>query len=430
MYCYLALVRTFWVAILLSLSSCFSAQLSKKLRQTESEFQNHTGLYIYDIATKKTLIEYNADKYFTPASNTKILTLYGALSILGDSLPSLYYIENEDSLVFWGSGDPSLLNELLPQSEVYSFLQSEEKQLFYSDANFHDTSLGPGWAWDDYAYRFSAERTPLPLFGNTLELQKSHDSDYPSINSGAFKPLFYLSDSSDKTAVLRQYGTNQFYYQPGGSTLEKSIPYKYEAQLIASLLTDTLKKEVNTIKSALPKDRKALYHPAPDSIYRIMMQNSDNLMAEQLLLTISGVISDTLNTQIAIDHIIEQYFQNAPDQPIWRDGSGLSRYNLFTPKFLVWLWTELLKQYGEEYLFSLIAAGGESGTLRNYYKSTTPYIFGKTGTLSNNHNLSGFIRTRKGKLLAFSFMNNNYPTSSAPIKKRMEQILYEVHLNY
>src|SRR6476469_5817296 len=51
----------------------------------------HIGISIYDPAEKKYLYNYNGDKYFTPASNTKIITCYAAMKHFGDSIVGMRY---------------------------------------------------------------------------------------------------------------------------------------------------------------------------------------------------------------------------------------------------------------------------------------------------------------------------------------------------
>ena len=65
-----------------------------------------------------------------------------------------------------------------------------------------------------------------------------------------------------------------------------------------------------------------------------------------------------------------------------------------------------------------------------YYKNDPPYIYGKTGTLSNNHSLSGYLITKKGRTFIFSFMCNNYPGSVSTARVWMEKILKDIYLHY
>ncbi|MEO0552992.1 MAG: D-alanyl-D-alanine carboxypeptidase [Bacteroidota bacterium] len=424
----------------LSLSICFCSCISSKKVQTfkqlnalSTDFQHHSGFYLYDPAAKKTLIDHNGNRYFTPASNTKIFTLFTSLKVLGNELPGLYFKESEDSLIFWGTGDPSLLYPLLPQSAVIDWLKNIDKPLYFSSLNFFEQPFGPGWSWDDYLYTYSVERTPLPLYGNALIVRKENDSPYLSIDQPYFKPDVFLGDSiNGETAIVRDIGSNKMVYLPSRnqSKFELEVPFRYNPGVVASLLSDTLRKPVGVSYSIKPGDAEILKSIPTDSALKVMMQESDNFIAEQLLLICSGQISDSLNTGIIIKYAKNELMANIPDEPQWVDGSGLSRYNLFTPRSIVWLWESLLNDYGKDRLFPLLATGGVSGTIKNYYKSDSPYIYGKTGTLSNNHTLSGYLLTKSGKILIFSFMNNNYPTESYPVKKRMEKILWEVRQNY
>ncbi len=117
----------------------------------------------------------------------------------------------------------------------------------------------------------------------------------------------------------------------------------------------------------------------------------------------------------------------------WVDGSGLSRYNLFTPNTSITLLKKISDKINdEERLHSLFPAGGVSGTLKRAYKTDNekPFVWAKTGTLTNVYNQSGYIITRKGKKLIYSFMNNNFTRTTEEIRDEMARIITEIHNNY
>jgi serine-type D-Ala-D-Ala carboxypeptidase/endopeptidase (penicillin-binding protein 4) len=57
-------------------------------------------------------------------------------------------------------------------------------------------------------------------------------------------------------------------------------------------------------------------------------------------------------------------------------------------------------------------------------------VYGKTGTLSNNHSLSGFLITKKGRILIFSIMNNNFTAPTAQVRTRMQELLELIRDTY
>jgi D-alanyl-D-alanine carboxypeptidase/D-alanyl-D-alanine-endopeptidase (penicillin-binding protein 4) len=182
----------------------------------------------------------------------------------------------------------------------------------------------------------------------------------------------------------------------------------------------------------MPTNAKTIYNTKSDTLFKHMMLPSDNFMAEQLLLTYANKLGEELSTTKVIDYVSKNYLSVLPDKPKWVDGSGLSRGNLFTPRDMVKLLELIyLEVNDQEKLFSMLPAGGKSGTLKNAYpKTDTPFVYGKTGSLSNNHNQSGYVITKSGRILVFSFMNNNFVLPTADVRKEMVSIITYIHNNF
>ena len=61
---------------------------------------------------------------------------------------------------------------------------------------------------------------------------------------------------------------------------------------------------------------------------------------------------------------------------------------------------------------------------KNYIlKDREDFVWGKTGTLRNNHNYSGYIITDKGKIYVFSIMINHFTNDLAKIKEAIADFL-------
>jgi len=410
-------------------------KVGKEFKNSSTIKQYQVGFALYNIADKKMVFQKDANKYFTPASNTKLYTFYASLKMLPDSIPALKYIEKNDSLIFWGTGDPSFLQAQLKNKIAYNFLSSTNKKLFFAPGRYTGNFYGDGWQWDDYNDYYQPEITEFPIMDNMVTT-KYTGSNKISIEPKIFVPYFKIDSTQTKGdfRVKRDFLTNHFVYSAVTvkPTYEQQIPYKTSSQSIVEILTDTLHKPVGLINLKLPVTAKTLYGVKRDSVLKHMLLPSDNFIAEHLLLVCSNQISDTLSTQKTIQHVLKDYLSTLPDKPRWVDGSGLSRMNLFTPRDMVFLLDLIYKEINDpEKLFTMLPAGGKTGTLRNAYpKTNKPFVFGKTGTLGGVHNQSGYVVTKKGKTYIYSFMNNNFVNPTAEVRNEMVRIVTYIHDNF
>lgn len=431
---------TFFVIFVIGLFSLSSCSTDKMIaKKVAKEFKNspvigqyQVGFALYNMEDKKMIFEKDADKYFTPASNTKLYTFFASLKMLPEQMPALKYVERNDSLIFWGTGDPSFLQFAVKDKSAYNFLQASNKKLFFAPGRYTGTFFGDGWSWDDYDYYYQPEITEMPIMDNMVT------STYLSRNKINISPKVFAHcfevDSSKTTGgfqVTRDFLTNHFKYplvdvKPG---YNQQNPYKTSIQTTVEVLSDTLHKSVGVVKMKLPSNAKTLPGAKRDSVLKHMMLPSDNFIAEHLLLVCSDQLADTLSTTKAIQHITKTYLSFLPDKVKWADGSGLSRQNLFTPRDNVYLLDSIYHLVNNrEKLFDMLPAGGKSGTLRNAYpKTDQPFVYGKTGSLGGVHNQSGYVLTKKGKTYIYAFMNNNFNKPTAEVRAEMVRIMTYIH---
>ena len=159
--------------IFATISSC---SLSKKIaNQADSILfkdtiisTGHIGISIYEPATNKYWYNYDAEKYFVPASNAKLFTMYAAMKYLGDSLVGLRYQQTDSGLVIYPTGDPTFLDEDFTKQSIFDFLKTRRK-IIYCSQLFTD-NLGKGWAWDDYMDPYMVQRSEFPIYGNLIRV--------------------------------------------------------------------------------------------------------------------------------------------------------------------------------------------------------------------------------------------------------------------
>jgi len=415
----------FILLILLLFANCKTVKLTRTLaKKVNTTFYKNqfTGLYIYDVNTDKVVYNYNGEKYFTPASNTKIFTLFTGLTMLSDSIPAFKYAVNKDTITIQGTGDPTFLHNYFKDSTALKMIDKYEKTNIIID-NSTDKRYGPGWAWEDFDSYFSAERSSFPMYGNVITVQNE--------DSISVQPAFYQQKINvTEDFYGRDEYKNNFYFKKDRKK-ETEIPMIIDSVLISDLWNAIAPNKVTVVKSSALKPATIAYSVPSDSLYRRMMEVSDNFLAEQILVLASSTLSDTLSSEKVRKHMLENALRDLKQKPRWVDGSGLSRYNLFTPISFVEVLTKLYKTIPQERLFHLFPVGGEFGTIKDWFAGTKkPYVFAKTGTVGNNHNVSGYLLTNSGKVLVFSFMNNHFKKSNDEIRTQMQTTFEWLRDNY
>jgi len=407
---------------LLALVGCQSSHL--QIAYNESSLaQRASGVMIKDLATGKVLFEKNADQYFMPASNMKLLTFLQANRIVGNQIPSFKYRETKDTLFFWGTGDISNLHPTIKNTALRDFLAATSKVLVYGAPLKQIPVLGTGWAWDDYNDHYSAEISDMPLYANLVNF--SATAKRWRILPDAFEAV---SKTGTTLEVRRNRLKNQFELpvlqtQNYGS---QDVPFITSADMTAFLLTDTLHKSVETMPLAVHPDARIFYAGKMDSLYLPMLHESDNAVAEQLLVMIAA--EKGWDPAKVIENLKREPGNEFMKDIRWVDGSGLSRYNLIRPKDFIHILELLQKEVAPDRLRTLLPEASKTGTMRNVQDLNPGVrIWAKSGSFGNTYDLSGYYLTKEGKTLAFSILSNLGNTPVKDIKNSVVEFLKAIH---
>lgn len=414
-------------------------QTAKSARQTLLSVPGlknaHVGISIYSEGSRKYLYNHNADKYFVPASNTKIPTTYVALKYLGDSLPGIEVQELEDKIILTGTGDPTFLDPEFKHQPVFDFLKKTSKTIYATADSIETSAWGAGWAWGDYDADYMPERSSLPIYSNVMWFygKKNGALNYFPKGKDA-KNIFSVNTKGNGdflNGVSRELMSNNFTMKLGASAFkEVRVPFITSVNRQWQLLADTLHKAITLTDENNSNTKSYIIHSQPtDSMLSILMHRSDNFFAEQSVLMASNALLGRMTNYRFLDSILNSDFKNLPQKPRWTDGSGLSRYNLFTPQDFVAILQKIKSEFGMERVKAIFPTGGR-GTLSAYYNEETGKIFAKTGTLSGVVALSGYLYSRKNELLIFSVLVNNHNMSAPDVRRAVERFLRGIRNRY
>lgn len=444
-------------------ASSFQKGVDKLINQVDPAI--NIGIEVVDLNTGEKLYERNASRAFIPASNMKLFSDAAALMVLGPdyqfqsqlstNAPLLEDGVLHGSLFLHLTGDPSLtqvhLASLLSQLNKWGIKHIQGDVVLVS-SHRHINPYAPGWMIDDLKYSYGAPLAPLMIDENRLLVTVN-----PSYKSGV-PALIELSDQNPSINLNNQVKTNQTAGSCGIDfnmnddnkltvrgcvgigqwAVQQRIairnPLRYAQELIKDQLAQLkigLTGKVVLGNSTGDTLLLATHNSKPVAqILADTLKPSDNLYADSLYLHAAEKIHGTpLNWQEA-QAVIKSFLQTQTgvnlQSAMLIDGSGLSRYDLLTPKQTVGLLRFLHDRFplAYEYIAALPVAGHD-GTLQKRFRKPTQQglVRAKTGTMTGVVSLSGYLYTANGHTLAFAIFINGMPGTSPKVSGRYRYLI-------
>ena len=414
------------------------------------------GILVQPLYQGKNLYSRDAQKYFTPASNAKLLTTAAALQQLGANfrIRTSVYQDGIGVLRVVGRGDPSFsdtqLVALAKQLKAKGITQI--RKLTADDSYFQGDIVSPSWEWEDVYSNYGAPVNSLIVNENLFSLNL--------IPQAVGKPLqLAWTDFSEArlwqiinqsvTAEEKQPGFINVSRELSGNVLriQGQLPAKADRFLVKVPVVDPNNYFLRRFRTALIGEKIGLREtgivsggvnlqeiafvessPLSDLLMETN-QNSNNLYAEALLRAIAlqpkKPDQTTVNAGLEVLKTTLTQLGVNPTGYALVDGSGLSRHNLISPEALVQLLQAMAKTPAASLYRTSLPVAGKSGTLKNRFKNTPAegIVQAKTGTVTGVVSLSGYVNTPKYEPLVFSIIVNQSEQKAKALREGVDEIV-------
>jgi len=447
-------------------------KLIKSYQSTENLKNATWSLHAEYVDNGKKIIEYQNHFALTPASGLKLVTTATALEILGEDYKCetrLYYDGSLSSdgtlkgnIYIRGGGDPVLgsdrIEGSLPLDSLMitwvnaikkSGIKKIEGSIFADDLLFDHKRAPDYWSWIDIGNYYGAGPCALSIHDNLYYLlfEPGKYAGQPAKVLGTEPEIPGLTFINHMQTGPRFSGDNGYIYAAPGqfkALLDGTVPagqkvfkikgaipdpalfaaQRLHQELINAgfIITDYPAKLKNPYNYNSAKLIHTILSPPLKEIIFIINKKSFNLYAEQIVKLIALSQNDTGSLKDGLK-IIKDFLEEKSisiDGLELFDGSGLSRSNLITTQTIVELLKFMARQSSfQSYYNSLSVAGDEDdeGNFNGFGNGTVIENNAriKSGFISNIRSHSGYVSDRAGRLIAFSFIANNYHGSTGTI---------------
>lgn len=437
------------------------------------------GISVLSVESGKYLYRLNDNKNFVPASNQKIITVYSAIDFLGEDFvfTTKIYLDGTlekngefiGNIIIRGFGDPtlSLSYGVNPGDIISSWvdslinygIRSVRGNIIGDDNYFDEVPYGPGWAWDDMKYPFSPMISSLSIWDNIISIYISPGDTVSESARITIEPQtnFVRVINNVMTGSISSLEDINFFREQGTNIIELSgnitedslnpdktilvsVTVDNPTAFFVNLFREALEERNIRVRGAsidIDEWHGRLNYPALSpiiisestplrEIIKTINKYSHNLSAELVFRAFAKESSGSGSSEAGSESI-KNYLKEkgiSPNNMNIADGSGLSRYNLISPSYIVTILSSIYRSSVKEPIFSSFARPGEEGTLkRRMTKSRAENnVVAKTGSMNGISALAGFIRTRDNELLAFSIMINNF-TAPSSVANNLEDLI-------
>ncbi len=481
--------KLFLFFFLLQLIFSYS-QINSKLNteieklKTDSELKNAVWSICVMPANKDTVLtEYNSQISLVPASTLKIATTGAALITLGGDFKfetKLQYTGVFDTLTgtikgnlyIVGGGDPTLesenfinKNDSLSTTDKWAKLLREKgikkiEGAIIGDAGIFDDNMVPSqWIWADIGNYFGAGASGLSYHDNKYTLYLKSGPPGSSAIITEIKPAIdslqmnnkVTSRGDDDNAFI--YGVPYSYFREIQGTIpafknnyevEGSIPdpalfcaqsfaqsfKKFGIAITGQPTTVRILKETNQYSITNKYDLYTHYSPPLSEIIYWTNYKSINLYAEHLLKYLAykkaGIGSENEGTEI-----IPAFWKNSGVDIsgfIMNDGCGLSRANIITTKTETQILRVMANDKNFNAFYNSFPVAGKIGSLDNMFEGSWAKgnLCAKSGYITRTRGYAGYVKNKKGELICFSVIANNYVCSASEMKKKLEKLMIAI----
>ncbi|MGD1943655.1 MAG: D-alanyl-D-alanine carboxypeptidase/D-alanyl-D-alanine-endopeptidase [Leptolyngbyaceae cyanobacterium] len=407
----------------------------------------------------------SGDRFFVPASALKLVTTAAVLMELGPDYrirtSVLGTVDGSGSatLQVVGRGDPSFdqadLADLARQISNQNVRQIDI--LYGDDRAFAGAIVNPNWEWEDEQAGYGAPVNALIFEENEIGL-----SLHPQ---AVGQPLQVVWDSPSQGAgwtieiATRTVAPGESEFVCVGRDLSRPV-LRVAGQLVAESAPEPVSIAepnpgpafLDALQTALVEQGIAVQQvglvPPPSTpdwgelaavqsppLAELLIptnQSSNNLYAEALLKTLAitadAPAEDATVAGIAIALNRLQLLGLDPADVVMVDGSGLARKNLITPAALVDVLQIMARSPQADVFRESLAVAGQSGTLRNRWLDTPVegQLWGKSGAISRNFSLAGYLQPDRYSPVAFTIFLNNIDAPGRVARSLIDEMVLAI----